>query len=63
MGSDKFLSTTEVAAMVGRTRHTIVLWCKAGKIKAKKFYGQWYIYKDELFDQLNDVFFSEDGGQ
>jgi excisionase family DNA binding protein len=39
-------SVKEFAKILGFDEETITLWCRLGKLKAKKFGNRWRIYTD-----------------
>lgn len=56
MGSDRFLTTREVADMLGKTRTTVTAWCRDGKLNARKFEGDWYIIKKDFIERMRETF-------
>jgi hypothetical protein len=44
--NQEFISSDELAKIYGINPQTARIWCKTGKIEAKKINGRWYVKKD-----------------
>lgn len=48
MSIREVMTTQEAVAYTGLTRQTLTEWRKAGKVRARKFAGRWFWWRDSL---------------